>query len=208
MLTSRVYVLTGAVNGWLENSSPEQYSCNLMSTRQKTMRLRVHCAKTRSMFEPLDTDIKTRTRKCEVVYGTEKLLSTLDRVSCTNYFMSIENIRCSVRRIETTKPDKKNNLWQNHIVSFQYDATMRRCWVTAEANDGCFDAANANKSCVRVHGGQSSEFPIYPTTRERGIITPMCQNLKQFKSMFDIQQLIGEPARVRVPKCCYKPRDK
>ena len=70
MLTSRVYVLTGAVNGWLENSSPEQYSCNLMSTRQKTMRLRVHCAKTRSMFEPLDTDIKTRTRKCEVVYGS------------------------------------------------------------------------------------------------------------------------------------------
>ena len=47
---------------------------------------------------------------------------------------------------------------------------MRRCWVTAETNDGCFDAANANKSCVRVHGGQSSEFPIYPTTRERGII--------------------------------------
>ena len=39
--------------------------------------------------------------------GTEKLLSTLDRVSCTNYFMSIEIIRCSVRRIETTKPDKK-----------------------------------------------------------------------------------------------------
>ena len=38
-----------------------------------------------------------------------------------------------------------------------------------EAYDGCFDAANANKSCVRVHGGQSSEFPIYPTTRERGI---------------------------------------
>ena len=61
----------------------------------------------------------------------------------------------------------KNNLWQNHIVSFQYDATMRRCWVIAETNDGCFDAANANKSCVRVHGGQSSEFPIYPTTRER-----------------------------------------
>ena len=83
--------------------------------------------------------------------GIEKLLSTPDRVSCTNYFMSIEIIRCSVRWIETTKPDKKNNLWPNHIVSFQYDA------------------ANANKSCVRVHGGQSSEFPIYPTTRERGI---------------------------------------
>ena len=36
--------------------------------------------------------------------------------------------------------------------------------------DGYFDAANANKSWVRVHGGQSSEFPIYPTTRERTII--------------------------------------
>ena len=35
--------------------------------------------------------------------------------------------------------------------------------------DGCFDIANANKSRVRVHGGQSSEFPIYPTTRERTI---------------------------------------
>ena len=75
MLTSRVYVLTGAVNGWLENSSPEQYSCNLMSTRQKTMRLRVHCAKTRSMFEPLDTYIKTRTRKCEVVYCQPGIIS-------------------------------------------------------------------------------------------------------------------------------------
>ena len=39
--------------------------------------------------------------------GTGKLLSTLDRVSCTNYFISIEIIRCSVRRIETTKPDNK-----------------------------------------------------------------------------------------------------
>ena len=26
--------------------------------------------------------------------------------------------------------------------------------------------------------------------------TPMCQNLKQFMSMFDLQQLIGEPTRV------------
>ena len=33
--------------------------------------------------------------------------------------------------------------------------------------DGYFDTANANKSWVRVHGGQSSEFPIYPTTLER-----------------------------------------
>ena len=44
-----------------------------------------------------------------------------------------------------------------------------------ETNDGCFDAANANKSCVRVHGGQSSEFPIYPTTRERGISTTLTE---------------------------------
>ena len=35
--------------------------------------------------------------------------------------------------------------------------------------DGYFDAANADKSWVRVHGGQSSEFPIYPTTLERTI---------------------------------------
>ena len=35
--------------------------------------------------------------------------------------------------------------------------------------DGYFDIANANKSWVRVHGGQSSEFPIYPTTLERTI---------------------------------------
>ena len=45
-----------------------------------------------------------------------------------------------------------------------------------ETNDGCFDAANANKSCVRVHGGQSSEFPIYPTTRERGI---RCERMRE-----------------------------
>ena len=38
-----------------------------------------------------------------------------------------------------------------------------------DPNNGCFDTANAIKSCVRVRGGQSSEFPIYPTTRERTI---------------------------------------
>ena len=35
--------------------------------------------------------------------------------------------------------------------------------------DGYVDTVNANKSWVRVHGGQSSEFPIYPTTLERTI---------------------------------------
>ena len=48
--------------------------------------------------------------------GTEKLLSTLDRVSCTNYFMSIEIIRCSVRRIETTKPDKKQSVAKSRCI--------------------------------------------------------------------------------------------
>ena len=48
--------------------------------------------------------------------GTEKLLSTLDRVSCTKYFMSIEIIRCSVRRIETTKPDKKQSVAKSHCI--------------------------------------------------------------------------------------------
>ena len=96
------------------------------------------------------------------------VLSTLDRVSCTNYFMSIEIIRCSVRRIETTKPDKKNC---GKITLYRFNMTQQ-CAVAGlprETNDGRFDAANANKSCVRDHGGQSSEFPIYPTTRERGI---------------------------------------
>ena len=31
-----------------------------------------------------------------------------------------------------------------------------------EANDGCFDAANANKSCVRVHGVNPPSFPSIP----------------------------------------------
>ena len=37
--------------------------------------------------------------------------------------------------------------------------------------EGYFDTVNANKSWARVHGGQSSEFPIYPTTLERTIST-------------------------------------
>ena len=38
------------------------------------------------------------------------------RVSCTNYFMSIEMIRCSVRRIKTTKPDKKQSVAKSHCI--------------------------------------------------------------------------------------------
>ena len=93
--------------------------------------------------------------------GTEKLLSTLDRVSRTNYFMSIEIIRCSVRRIETTKPDKKTICGKITLYLFNMTQQCAVAGLPRETNDGCFDA---NKSCVRVHVGQSSEFPIYPTT--------------------------------------------
>ena len=61
MLNNRFYILIGAVNGWLENSSPEQYSCNLMSTRRKTMRLCAQPAKTRSMLNRV-TQISKRGR--------------------------------------------------------------------------------------------------------------------------------------------------
>ena len=47
---------------------------------------------------------------------TEKMLSTLDRVSCTHYFMSIEIIRCSVRLIKTTNPDKKQSVAKSHCI--------------------------------------------------------------------------------------------
>ena len=73
------------------------------------------------------------------------------------------------RLIKIAKPDKKNSV-AKHIVSSQYDATITRCPVMQAIEDGYFDTANANKSSVRVHGGQSSEFPIYPTTLERTII--------------------------------------
>ena len=93
-----------------------------------------------------------------------------DRVSCTHYFMSIEIIRCSVRRIETTKPDKKTICAKITLYRFTMTQQCAVAGLPRKTNDGYFDAANANKSCVRVHVGQSSEFPIYPTTRERGII--------------------------------------
>ena len=115
--------------------------------------------------------------------GTEKLLSTLDRVSCTNYFMSIEIIRCSVRWIETTKPDKKQSVAKSHCIFFNMTQQCAVAGLPRKTNDGCFDAANANKSCVRVHAGQSSEFPIHPTTRERGI-TPL------FRTRVDATRLL------------------
>ena len=54
------------------------------------------------------------------------------------------------------------------------------------------------KSCVRVHGagGQSSEFPIYPTPRERGI------RLIHYISWFTV----GHSHRNEV--CCHRDVDK
>ena len=55
--------------------------------------------------------------------------------------------------------------------------------------DGYFDTANANKSWVRVHGGQSSEFPIYPTTLERTIsVGSVC--VRVWKRDCDVTSLV------------------
>ena len=129
---------------------------------------------------------------------TEKLLIALNRVSCTKYFMSIEIIPCSVPLLKIAKPDKKQSV-ANYIVSSQYGP--QQCPIAGlprETNDRCFDAANANKSCVRVHGagGQSSEFPIYPTPRERGI------RLTHYISWFTV----GHSHRNEV--CCHRDVDK
>ena len=48
--------------------------------------------------------------------GTEKLLITLNHVSCTNYFMSIEMSWCGVRLIKIAKPDKKNSVAKTHCI--------------------------------------------------------------------------------------------
>ena len=85
-----------------------------------------------------------------------------DRVSCTNYFMSIEIIRCSVRRIKTTKPDKKTICGKITLYLFNMTQQCAVAGLPRETNDGCFDAANANKSCVRVHGVNPPSFPSIP----------------------------------------------
>ena len=43
-------------------------------------------------------------------------LIKLDRVSCTNYFMSIHNFRCSVQLIKIAKRYEKR-MFEKHIVS-------------------------------------------------------------------------------------------
>ncbi len=47
---------------------------------------------------------------CDVIVGKQYFLIKLDRVSCTNYFMSIRNFRCSVHLIIIAKPDEKDIL--------------------------------------------------------------------------------------------------
>ena len=58
---------------------------------------------------------------------------------------------------------------------------VKQCAVAGlprENNDGCFDAANANKSCVRVHGGQSSELPYlsHNTRTRHKTVVPVSQS--------------------------------
>ena len=48
--------------------------------------------------------------------GIEKLLITLDHVSYTNYFMSIEISWCGVRLIKIAKPDKKQSVGKTHCI--------------------------------------------------------------------------------------------
>ena len=56
---------------------------------------------------------------CDVIVGKQQFSIKLDRVSCTNYFMSIHNFRCSVQLIKIAKPDKKECL-KNKLCP--------RCW--------------------------------------------------------------------------------
>ena len=93
-----------------------------------------------------------------------------DRVSCTNYFMSIEIIRCSVRRIKTTKPDKKTICGKITLYLFNMTQQCAVAGLPREANNGCFDAANANKSCVRVHGVNPPSFPSIPPHENAAIV--------------------------------------
>ena len=78
-----------------------------------------------------------------------------------------------------------------------------------ETNDGCFDAANANKSCVRVHAGQSSEFPIYPTTRERGIrlesvaVKPVMEATQQNEYKLNVDHQTKQNTIPKMRACVY-----
>ena len=73
---------------------------------------------------------------------------------------------------------------KNTLYLFNMTQQLHVAGLPRVTEDGYFDAANANKSWVRVYGGQSSEFPIYHITRERTIInetavtyTPSCRSL-------------------------------
>ena len=73
--------------------------------------------------------------------------------------------------MKIAKPDKKTICGKNILYLLNMTQQLHVAGLPQVTEDGYFDTANANKSWVRVHGGQSSEFPIYPTTLER-TITP------------------------------------
>ena len=69
--------------------------------------------------------------------------------------------------------------------------------------DGYFDTANANKSSVRVHGGQSSEFPIYPTTLERTIRQNVLTNQRDRSYVYAVVSLAAGGPFVGGPIVTY-----
>ena len=52
---------------------------------------------------------------CDVIIGKQYVLIKLDRVSCTNYFMSIHNLQCRVKLNKIGKRDKKKSLKKHCI---------------------------------------------------------------------------------------------
>ena len=54
---------------------------------------------------------------CDVIIGKHYFLIKLDRISCTNYFMSIHNRRCRVKLIKIAKRDEKKRIFvKTHCV--------------------------------------------------------------------------------------------
>ena len=87
------------------------------------------------------------------------------RTRCTKYSPTCPLVFTSGRTYRTVLTTGRD---ENTSCPVGTEYTIRRRRQAIE--DGYFDTANANKLSVRVHGGQSSEFPIYPTTLERTII--------------------------------------
>ena len=103
--------------------------------------------------------------------GTEKLLSILYRVSCTNYLMSIEIIRCSVRWIETTKPDTKTICGKITLYLFNMTQQCAVAWLQRETNNGCFDAAMQTSRAYEFMGVNPPSFPSIPQHENAALVT-------------------------------------